>query len=155
MLGQPPTMLDGCREAGDTTYAAYSDPPSEGSDPGTDILLRRAYGAELATKDVAQIIMDEYLDDRDSLLMDGKLALLGGARLLTLLVGCLLVPVLPPPNEHPPNATFLPCAPIDLLAPAKPKPCRAELPAVAPLSQPGHLKKAKGMPALTIELSWM
>ena len=77
MLGQPPTMLDG-GGAGGTDFAAYSDPLSEGSDPDTEILLRRIYGPDLATQDVAQVVMDERLDERDGLLMDGELALVGG-----------------------------------------------------------------------------
>ena len=70
-------MLDG-GGAGGTDFAAYSDPLSEGSDPDTEILLRRIYGPDLATQDVAQVVMDERLDERDGLLMDGELALVGG-----------------------------------------------------------------------------
>lgn len=59
------------------------------------------------------------------------------------------MPVLPPPNEHATTAMFLPRAPVELLVAVK------QSQAVTTPALSGHLKKAKGMQALNIELSWM
>ena len=147
-------MLEG-RGAGGSDFTAYSDPPSEGSDPDTSILLRRIYGPDLATADVTQVVMAEKIDEGEGLLMNGELALVEGFVFSLSGLTVLSVPILLPPNEHMPTTMFLPRAPEELLAPAKSKPDRAEPLAVTPSTQPGHLKKTKGLQALTIELSWM
>ncbi|KZT72907.1 hypothetical protein DAEQUDRAFT_552793 [Daedalea quercina L-15889] len=136
MLGQPPTTFDG--EDGTGGHArqyALADPPSEGSDPDMDAMLRRIYGADTATANITQLIMNENLDEGESMLMD--------------------VPVMPPPNEHAPGAMFLPSQTAELLAPSKNKPDQADNRTVSLPTRSGYLKKVKGMQALTIELSWI
>ncbi|KAH9929681.1 uncharacterized protein B0H18DRAFT_953420 [Fomitopsis serialis] len=133
MLGQPPTTLGVDDDR--TMHFAYANPPSEGSDPDTNVILRRIYGDELVTEDVSQLFINEKLDEKDSLLME--------------------VPIMPPPNEHAPTAMFLPCQTTELLAPAKVKPGQPDDHAASLPSQSGYLKKVKGMQALTIELSWI
>jgi hypothetical protein len=61
-----------------------------------------------------------------------------------------IVPVLPQPNEHPPNALFLPLSLGELVAPLKAK-------GQPNVKHPTHkfLKKAKGIPSLNVELSWV
>ncbi|KAJ7460988.1 hypothetical protein B0H11DRAFT_160147 [Mycena galericulata] len=81
-------------------------------------------------QDPRDLIMRENVDDDRQLLMD--------------------VPALPPPNEHPPNALFLPSYLGELIVPLKDK-------GQASVNNPTHkfLKKAKGIPSLNVELSWV
>ncbi|KAJ6547006.1 hypothetical protein B0H19DRAFT_1265970 [Mycena capillaripes] len=80
-------------------------------------------------QDPRDLILKEKLDEKRQLLME--------------------VPVLPPPNKHPPNALFLPSSLEEFVAPLKAK--------GQTISQPAHkfLKKAKGIPSLNVELSWV
>ncbi|TFY68590.1 hypothetical protein EVJ58_g926 [Rhodofomes roseus] len=136
MLGQPPLALAGFGADDDhSMHPTQGDWPSEGSDPDTDVILKRIYGDELVTEDISQLIVNEKLDGRDTLLMD--------------------VPIMPPPNEHAPSNMFLPRQTFELLAPAKTKPDQPGDQAVSSPSRLGQLKKVKGMQALTIELSWI
>ncbi|KAF7359276.1 hypothetical protein MSAN_01270000 [Mycena sanguinolenta] len=81
-------------------------------------------------QDPRDLILKEKLDEKRQLLMD--------------------VPVLPPPNEHPPNALFLPSSLADFVVPVKDK-------GQTNVKHPAHmfLKKAKGIPSLNVELSWV
>ncbi|KAJ7837063.1 hypothetical protein B0H14DRAFT_3704351, partial [Mycena olivaceomarginata] len=81
-------------------------------------------------QDRRDLIMKAKLDDKRQLLME--------------------VPVLPPPNEHPPNALFLPSSLGEFVAPLKAK-------GQTHVEHPMHkfLKKAKGIPSLNVELSWV
>ncbi|KAJ6500557.1 hypothetical protein C8R45DRAFT_863187 [Mycena sanguinolenta] len=83
-------------------------------------------------QDPRDLILKEKLDEKRQLLMD--------------------VPVLPPPNEHPPNALFLPSSLSDFVVPVKVK-------GQTNVRHPTHwhmfLKKAKGIPSLNVELSWV
>ncbi|KAJ7184316.1 hypothetical protein C8R46DRAFT_1063686 [Mycena filopes] len=82
-------------------------------------------------QDPRDLILKEKLDEKRQLLME--------------------VPTLPPPNEHPPNALFLPLFLGDLVAPLKTKG------QIDPqnLAHYKFLKKAKGIPSLNVELSWV
>ncbi|KAJ7243403.1 hypothetical protein B0H12DRAFT_1130976 [Mycena haematopus] len=81
-------------------------------------------------QDPRDLILKDKLDEKRQLLMD--------------------VPVLPPPNEHPPNALFLPSSLRDFVTPSKAKD-------QTNVKHPTHLflKKAKGIPSLNVELSWV
>jgi hypothetical protein len=56
----------------------------------------------------------------------------------------LLVPTLPPPNEHKPNLLVMPTAVAEMVVKSK------EMSA-----GPKFLKKVKGLPSLNVELSWV
>ncbi|KAJ7702249.1 hypothetical protein B0H17DRAFT_1043394 [Mycena rosella] len=90
--------------------------------------LGRVYSHQ--RQDPRDIILREKVDEKRQLLMQ--------------------VPVLPPPNEHPPNALFLPSSLKDFVVPLKAK-------GQANGKIPTHkfLKKAKGIPSLNVELSWV
>ncbi|KAJ6582851.1 hypothetical protein B0H10DRAFT_2098031 [Mycena sp. CBHHK59/15] len=90
--------------------------------------LGELYGSH-RRQDLRDIILKEKVDDKRQLLME--------------------VPVLPPPNQHPPSALFLPSNLGELVAPLKAK--------VQVNKNPTHkfLKKAKGIPSLNVELSWV
>ncbi|KAJ7491272.1 hypothetical protein FB451DRAFT_1222613 [Mycena latifolia] len=81
-------------------------------------------------QDPRDLILREKIDEKRQLLME--------------------VPALPPPTEHPPNALFLPSYLKDFVAPLKTK-------GQANIKIPTHkfLKKAKGIPSLNVELSWV
>ncbi|KAJ7118748.1 hypothetical protein C8R44DRAFT_789150 [Mycena epipterygia] len=93
-----------------------------------DTDVGRLYGHQ--RQDPRHIILKERVDEKRQLLID--------------------VPVLPPPNEHPPNALFLPSCLGDLVAPLKVK---GQTNGKTPTHQ--FLKKAKGIPSLNVELSWV
>ncbi|KAJ7221744.1 hypothetical protein GGX14DRAFT_671147 [Mycena pura] len=93
-----------------------------------DADLVRLY--EHQRQDPRDLILKEPVDEKRQLLMD--------------------VPVLPPPNQHPPNALFLPSKLKELVAPAK-----AKGQAVVKIPVYAFLKKAKGIPSLNVELSWI
>ncbi|KAK7035745.1 hypothetical protein R3P38DRAFT_3311737 [Favolaschia claudopus] len=105
-----------------------------GCDPTADV--REDLDYEVAglyghrKQDPRDLILREKPDDKRQLLME--------------------VPLLRPPNEHPPNALFLPSSLADLVAPLKVK-------GQANVEPPPHkfLKKAKGIPSLNVELSWV
>ncbi|KAJ7168264.1 hypothetical protein C8R43DRAFT_983743 [Mycena crocata] len=91
--------------------------------------------------DVGQLYDDQRQDPRDLILrekVDEKRQLL------------IEVDVLPPPNEHRPNALFLPSHLEELVAPLK-----AKGQANDKNSLHKFLKKAKGIPSLNVELSWV
>ncbi|KAJ6606440.1 hypothetical protein DFH09DRAFT_1120226 [Mycena vulgaris] len=90
--------------------------------------IGRLYGYE--RQDPRDLILREKVDEKQQLLME--------------------VPILPPPNEHPPNALFLPSYPREFVAPLRVK-------GQANTNLPTHkfLKKAKGIPSLNVELSWV
>ncbi|KAJ7221764.1 hypothetical protein GGX14DRAFT_388883 [Mycena pura] len=99
-----------------------------------DADLVRLY--EHQRQDPRDLILKEPVDEKRQLLIDD--------------VHSHLVPVLPPPNQHPPNALFLPSKLKELVAPAKGKgQADVKIPVYA------FLKKAKGIPSLNVELSWV
>ncbi|KAJ6488524.1 hypothetical protein C8R47DRAFT_1125852 [Mycena vitilis] len=95
---------------------------------GLDAELSGLYGPH--KQDPRDLILKEKLDGKRQLLMD--------------------LPDLPPPNQHPPNALFLPSSLGEFVMPLKAK-------GQGNVRHPGHqfLKKAKGIPSLNVELSWV
>ncbi|KAJ7611582.1 hypothetical protein FB45DRAFT_940310 [Roridomyces roridus] len=88
--------------------------------------IEQLYGHQ--RKNPGDFIRNEKLDTNEQLLFD--------------------IPALPPPNEHAPNALFLPLNLANFVQPLKAK------------GQAAHathqfLKKAKGIPSLNVELSWV
>ncbi|KAJ7771638.1 hypothetical protein B0H16DRAFT_1514188 [Mycena metata] len=96
--------------------------------PDLDVEVGGLYGNH--RKDPGDLILKEKLDEKRQLLME--------------------VPVLPPPNEHPPNALFLPSFLGDFVAPLK-----AKGQIITKNLAHQFLKKAKGIPSLNVELSWV
>lgn len=97
-------------------------------------------------QDPRHLILKERVDEKRQLLIDG-------IRMFPytfFIAHCALVPVLPPPNEHPPNVLFLPSCLGELVAPLKAK---GQTKGKNPTHQ--FLKKAKGIPSLNVELSWV
>ncbi|KAI0639961.1 hypothetical protein C8Q77DRAFT_1045891 [Trametes polyzona] len=93
--------------------------------------VERACGDRIGNEDPTLFILQEKLDEKDSMLMD--------------------VPFLRPPHEHPVSGLVLPAQLGDLLASAK-----STEASVRPKTHfPGSLKKAKGVGPLQIELSWI
>ncbi|KAJ7739636.1 hypothetical protein DFH07DRAFT_839946 [Mycena maculata] len=93
-----------------------------------DADLDQLYGHQ--RQDPRDLILREKVDEKQQLLME--------------------VPVLPPPNDHPLNGSILPSHLRELVVPLKDK-------GQANVKNPTHrfLKKAKGIPSLNVELSWV
>ncbi|KAF7353656.1 hypothetical protein MVEN_01050400 [Mycena venus] len=111
---------------GQADSACESNLDIDRNDPDAEVA--GLYGHQ--KQDPRDLILKEKLDDKRQLLME--------------------VPVLSPPNEHAPNAMFLPASLGDLVAPLRIK-------GQPNVSHPTHkfLKKAKGIPSLNVELSWV
>jgi hypothetical protein len=97
-------------------------------------------------QDPRALILREKVDEKRQLLMEGMSISL----IVFLVAHSVVVPVLPPPNEHPLNSVFLPLCLLDFVAPLKVK---GQGNAKNPLHK--FLKKAKGIPSLNLELSWV
>ncbi|KZT08645.1 uncharacterized protein LAESUDRAFT_613417, partial [Laetiporus sulphureus 93-53] len=139
MLGQPPSTLEDGDAAvtGDRrwTFNVFSDDPS----CDLEATMEKLCGIPFDEDDLHGVILREKLDEKETMLMD--------------------VPVLRPPNEHPPsNGVFLPSRLQELLAPPKPPTAmpgeQADVEDARPNSGSGFLRKVKGLQLLNIELSW-
>ena len=106
-------------------------------------------------QDPASLVLDEKLDEKDGLLMDGEDEAFLFETFVPQYYSHISVPVLPQPNErrcHTDEAT-LPTRLNDLLAPSKHKDRRLSEQTQVP--HKGFLRKVKGVQLLRIELSWM
>ncbi|KII93076.1 hypothetical protein PLICRDRAFT_694319 [Plicaturopsis crispa FD-325 SS-3] len=118
------------------SLSVLGQPPSDAPDvvmASDDLgtILENVYDT-MKGQDAGDWVMNERLEDKDGLLMD--------------------VPILPPPNVHPPIAMFHPSAVRDLLAAPKNKDGPV---ASATVENKGPLRKTKGVQPLNIELSWV
>lgn len=129
LVGQPPSAMDN----------ASDKKPDMNDDLDTE--LRRLY----TTTNPADLIMNEKLDEKNDLLMDGERHI---NRFTVRFIRSFQVPTLPQSNLHPPNDLVLPTSLPDLAFQVK-------RPADSKAKFPHPLKKAKGRQALTVALSWM
>ncbi|EDR04436.1 uncharacterized protein LACBIDRAFT_330568 [Laccaria bicolor S238N-H82] len=129
LIGQPPSALDN----------ANDKEPDANDDLDTE--LRRLY----TTTNPADLIMNEKLDEKNDLLMDGESHI---NRFTVRFIRSFQVPTLRQPNLHPPNDLVLPTSLPDLAFPVK-------RPGDSKAKFPHPLKKAKGRQALTVALSWI
>ncbi|KAF7304941.1 hypothetical protein MKEN_01208400 [Mycena kentingensis (nom. inval.)] len=90
-----------------------------------DADLNELYGQR---QDARAFIMNEKLDEQRPLLME--------------------VPLLPPPNQHPPDGLFLPASLTDFVTPGK------DSTQAFPICAHKFLKPARGIASLNVDLSW-
>ena len=129
LIGQPPSVMDN----------ANDKEPDVNDD--LDTALRKLY----TTTNPADLIMNEKLNEKNDLLMEGEPHI---DRFTVRFIRFFQVPTLPQPNLQPPNDLVLPTFLPDLAFPVK-------RPADFKAKFPHPLKKAKGRQALTVALSWM
>ncbi len=156
MVGQPSDADDTSRAAGNHTRIAQpADDPLSSDDFIMSAVqaVERACGDRVGDEDPINLILEEKLDEKDGLLMDGTL--FAPISSIYVLMVPHQVPNLRPPNQHL-RDIVLPDGLLDLLAPGKSGNATAQEDIESGTELYMRcIKKVKGLGPLQIELSWM
>jgi len=139
LFGQPPSLFE----------LSATDTDANIQDQDLDRELKRLYNGQ----ELNSLIMNEAIDDKQEMLMEGQLnaRISGNAPILILNLNCA-VPALPAPNIHQPNGMHIPKSFSEFVVPVNPSNNAKGGP---PPVIHQCLKKVKGRQSLGIALSWV